>query len=331
MHPIRRILPSMTLLGLIALVGVAGYVLIEGWSLLESVYMVVITLFTIGFEEVHRLSPVGRILTIGLIVTGVGTAVYAAGQAVEIIVQGEILGYRRKKRMARQVSAMSSHLVVCGFGRVGHQVAEALDAAKAEYVVIDAKPETAVELETRNVPNIIGDATSDDILMGAGIQRARGLIACSDSDVANVYVTLSARALNPRLYIVARAGLPDTEKKLLMAGANRVISPYLIAGRRMAALATLPVASDFLDMVTHGGQVEFSLFEIPIPQDSRLVDQSLASADIRGTSGALVLAIRKVDGSFDLQARSSSVIGAGDILIVLGTPEQIRRLETMVH
>ena len=172
--------------------------------------------------------------------------------------------------------------------------------------------------------------TSDDALQRAGIQRARGLVACSDSDTSNVYVTLSARALNPELFIVARAGLRDTEKKLLMAGANRVISPYSIAGQRMAVMAASPVTSDFLDLVTHGGQIEFSLHEIQIPASSPLPSKSLGEADIRGTTGMTVLAIRRADGSFDLQPNPSSRIGTGDILVAIGTVEQAGRLQKLV-
>ena len=330
MHPLRRLLPALALLTIITAIGIAGYVVIEGWTLTEAAYMLVITLFTIGYEEVHPLSTTGMYLTMLVIVTGVGTSIYLAGQAVEIIVEGEMFGYQRKKRMAREISGMKDHYIICGYGRVGHQVAEAFEQSKVRYVVIDAKPETKDELEPRGIPNIIGDATSDDTLMEAGIQRARCLIACSDSDVANVYVTLSARALSPPLYIVARAGVRDTEKKLMMAGANRVISPYFIAGRRMAAMATRPVTSDFLDLVSHGGQVEFSLHEIAVPPGSSLTSKTLAEADIRGETGTTILAIRRVDGSFDLQPSSSSRVADHDILVVLGTSGQIDKLEKLV-
>jgi voltage-gated potassium channel len=181
------------------------------------------------------------------------------------------------------------------------------------------------------VLSIIGDATYDDTLTKAGILRAKGLVACSDSDVANVYVTLSARALNSALYIVARAGLKDTEKKLRMAGADRVLSPYYISGLRMAALAVRPVTSDFLDLVTHGGQVDFRLYEIAIPDKSPLDGRSLEEVDIRGQSGSTVLAMRKTDGSFDLQPKASSKISKGDVLVVLGTQEQFESLEKMVE
>jgi voltage-gated potassium channel len=330
MHPLHRLLPALMVLAIITVIGIAGYVVIEGWTPTEAAYMLVITLFTIGFKEVRPLSENGMYLTMLIIITGVGTAIYIAGKAVEIIVEGEMFGYQRKKRMTKEISSMKDHYIICGYGRVGHQVAEAFEASKVRYVVIDAKPETAEELESHGIPNIIGDATSDETLIKAGIHRARSLIACSDSDVANVYVTLSARALNPTLYIVARAGLRDTEKKLLMAGANRVISPYFIAGRRMAAMAARPVTSDFLDLVTHGGQVEFSLHEIVVPPGSRLASKTLAEADVRGTTGATVLAMRRADGSFNLQPSSASRLTENDILVVLGTPEQIDKLEKLI-
>jgi len=233
--------------------------------------------------------------------------------------------------MDNKISQMKQHYIICGFGRVGHQVAQVFENSDIPFVVIDSKKETVDELELKHVPIIIGDATSDSILLEAGIKSAKGLIACSDSDVANVYVTLSARVLNPELSIVARAGLKDTEKKLLMAGANRVISPYFISGIRMAALAIQPVASDFLDLVTHGGQVDFSLYEMTIPEKSTLVNKTVGEADIRGTSGALILAIRKSNGSFDLQPKPTSRIEKDDVLVVIGTQEQFESLEKVVH
>jgi voltage-gated potassium channel len=232
--------------------------------------------------------------------------------------------------MDKKIREMKNHYIICGFGRVGHNVAQVFESSRIPYVVIDSKKETLDELEIKNVPSIIGDATSDDILLEAGIQSARGLIACSDSDVANVYVTLSARALKPDLNIVARAGFKDTEKKLLMAGANRVISPYFISGVRMAALVTRPVASDFLDLMTHAGQIDFSLYEIAIPENSPLVHKTVGEAAVRNFSGALILAIKKADGTFDLHPTAASKMQKNDILVVIGTQEQFEKLEQMV-
>jgi voltage-gated potassium channel len=330
-HPFRRLFPAIIFLAAIAVIGVLGYALIEKWSLLDSVYMVVTTLFTVGFGEVHPLSPAGKIFTMFIIVGGVGSAIYAAGQVVEIIVAGEMTGYRKRRSMDRKIREMTDHYIICGFGRVGHQVAQVFLTRQVPFVVIDPKKESLDELEAKGVPVLIGDATDDAVLMAAGIDCARGLIACSDSDVANVYITLSARQLNVSLNIVARAGLKETEKKLTMAGANRVISPYFLSGVRMAAMATQPVAVDFLDLVTHGGVVDFRLFQIGIPTGSPLGGKTIAEADIRNTSGALVLAIRKSDGSFDLHPKETSKIDANDVLVVLGTQEQFDSLEKMIR
>ncbi len=330
-HPFRKLLPATIFLMGVILIGILGYEFIEKWNLLESTYMVITTLFTVGFQEVRPLSSAGKIFTMFIIVAGVGSAVYIAGQGVETIVEGEMSGYRKRKRMDKKISQMTRHYIICGFGRVGHQVAQVFDKSQVPYVVIDSKKETLDEPERQNAPIIIGDATSDHILIEAGIRSAKGLIACSDSDVANVYVTLSARVLNPGLNIVARAGFKDTEKKLIMAGANRVISPYFISGIRMAGLAIRPVASDFLDLVTHGGQVDFSLYEMPIPENSPLLHKSIAEADVRGTAGALILAIRKNDGSFDLQPKANSIIEKNDVLVVIGTQEQFDSLDRIVN
>lgn len=321
----------MVFLAIIAVIGVLGYRFIEKWTFLDSVYMTVITLFTVGFKEVSPLSPAGKIFTIFIIVAGVGSAIYAAGQVVEIIVAGEMMGYRKRRNMERKIREMKGHHIVCGFGRVGHQVAQAFEEWRVPFVVIDPKKESLDELDARGIPVLIGDATDDAVLTAARIGDAKGLIACSDSDVANVYITLSARQLNPGLNIVARAGLKDTEKKLTMAGANKVISPYFISGVRMAAMATRPVATDFLDLVSHSGLVDFSLFQITIPTGSPLSGKSIAEADVRNTSGALVLAIRKADGSFDLQPKDTSTIDTNDVLVVLGTQEQFASLQKIVE
>lgn len=321
----------MIFLAVIIVFGILGYVLIKKWSLLDAVYMVITTLFTVGFQEVRPLSSAGKIFTMFIIVGGVGSAIYAAGQVVEIIVEGEMTGYRKRRRMDKTIREMKDHYIICGFGRVGHQVAQVFETSRVPFVVIDSKKETFDELEEKGFPILIGDATDDNVLTAAGILCAKGLVACSDSDVANVYVTLSARVLNPKLNIVARAAFKDTEKKLIMAGANRVISPYFISGVRMAALATRPVTIDFLDLVTHGGLVDFSLFQVTIREGSPLVHKSIGEADIRKTSGALVLAIRKADGSFDLQPNATSKIEKDDVMVVIGTQEQFDLLQKMVQ
>ena len=331
MNPFRRLLPALIMLFVVVIVGTIGYRLIESWSFLDSLYMVIITLFTVGFQEVHALSPLGKLFTIVIIVAGVGVAVYAGTQLVEIIIEGEILGYSRRRKMDKKIKDMKNHYIICGYGRTGHQVGAEFDAARVPYVVVDRKQGIEEQLGPRNIPYIVGDITSDENLIKAGIKAARGLITTADSDVANLYVTLSARVLNPNLYIVARASEIETENKLVMAGANRVIAPYYISGKRMAALATRPVTSDFLDMVMHGQSLEFSLNEVTIPDNSPLINKTISEAEIRHKSGALVLAIRRADGTFDLQPDSSSPIAKGDTFVVIGTQEQAVELDKMLH
>ncbi len=331
MNPFKRLAPILIILLVVVVTGTIGYQLIEGWSFLDSIYMVIITLFTVGFQEVHSLSQFGRVFTMFIIVVGVGTAVYAGSLLVEIIVEGEILGYGRRRKMEKIINEMKDHYIICGFGRTGHQVAEEFDAARVPYVVVDRKQKTEEELGAKGIPYIIGDIINDNNLVEAGIKTAKGLISAADSDVANVFVTLSARALNPELYIVARASEIEAENKLKMAGANRVILPYYISGKRIAAYATRPVTSDFLDMVMHGESLEFSLSEITVPDTSSLLNKTLSEAKIREKSGALVIAIRKVDGSFNLQPQSSSTIEKRDIFVVIGTQEQVGLLDNMLR
>jgi len=236
-NPLRRLLIPALLLLVVIFFGVAGYMRIEGWDLLDSLYMVVITMTTVGFMEVHPLNDVGRLLTIVVILAGAGTLAYCLGQLIEMMVEGQVVGYRRRRKMEKAIAEMKEHFIICGFGRVGHQIASEFIEAKVPFVVIDNKPEVTQELEPQGIPHLVGDITADAILKEAGIMRAKGLIASADSDTANVFVTLSARVLNPNLYIVARSGSIDAEEKLRKAGANRVISPYFTAGKHMAEIA----------------------------------------------------------------------------------------------
>ncbi|KAF0135329.1 MAG: TrkA-N domain-containing protein [Candidatus Saganbacteria bacterium] len=330
MNPLKRlILPVLLLIALIA-AGVSGYVFIEGWPVLDAIYMVVITLSTVGFREVHALNAAGKLLTMGIIICGVGTAVYLLGQIIEIIVEGEIAGFRRKKDMDKIISERKDHYIICGYGRVGHQVAHELLSEGKTFVVIDNKPETAVELNGSKIPHIIGDITSDEKLEEAGISSAIGLIACADSDISNVFVTLSARALNPKLFIVARASQKETQEKLKKAGADRVISPYFIAGRRMAAMAVKPVAVDFFDTIMHSEHLELDMGEFCIKETSKLANKSLSESEIRQVSGAYILSIRKSTGNFVLQPLANTILEAGDIIVAIGMPKQLELLGKMV-
>lgn len=330
MNPLRRLALPLIFLTITILIGVLGYEFLEGLSFVDSLYMVVITLSTVGLGSIHPLSEAGKLLTMLLIVSGVGTMAYTAGRVVEIIMEGQIVGFRRRQAMEKRIADLKNHYIICGYGRVGHQVSDDLEAERIPYVIIDSRPEIADELATEDIPFLIGDIASDAILEKAGIKRAKGVIASADSDAANVFVTLSARELNPKIYIVARSASKDSESKLKKAGANQVITPYLIAGRRMAAMVQKPIAMDYLDTVMHSEHLHIALREFDVDNKSNLIGRTLAETEIRQKSGATVLAIRSNDGSFNLQPAGSSKIQSEDTLITIGTQEQLDLLEKMV-
>ncbi|MCX5750070.1 MAG: NAD-binding protein [Candidatus Saganbacteria bacterium] len=329
MNPLRRLFLPLGLLFLLMVFGVLGYVFIEKAPFLDALYMVVITLSTVGFREVVPLNSLGKILTMILILCGVGTMIYTLGQLGEMIMEGQLIGFRRRKRMEKQISDLKDHYIICGFGRVGHQAAEAFKRDGIPYVVIDSKEDTEQELEPRGIPYIVGEINSDENLEKAGIKRAKGLIACADSDASNVFVTITARVLNPNILVIARASSLESRNILKKAGANQVVSPYVISGRRMAALAVRPVSVEFLDTFIHGGDIDLEIEEFNVDGNSKLTGKSLKDLDIRGKTGATILAVKRKSGKFDLQPSGATTVEEGDILVGLGTEEQLKLLEGM--
>ncbi len=329
-NPLGRLIIPFVLLFMILGIGVTGYQLIEKKSFVHALFMTFSTLSTEGFSEAQPLTDVGKMFSIFLIICGVSTMAYAIGQFGEIIVEGQIFGYRRRKRMEKVIANMKNHYIVCGYGRVGHQVVADLDAEKIPYVIIDSKQETALELEPKGIPHFIGSAASDDLLRKAGIDRAKVVMACADSDAENVFITLSAKSVNPKVFVVARAAYANTEPKLKMAGADRVISPYFIAGRRMAAMALRPIAIDYLDMVMHSEHLELSLHEFTLEKGSKVIGKTIAETNLRQQSGATILAIRKFDGGFNIQPMGTTLIEEGDVMITLGTKDQLELMSKMV-
>jgi voltage-gated potassium channel len=324
--PFKRIIPPLIILVIIITAATLAFTLIEHWRLLDALYMITITLATVGYKEVHELNDFGRIITMALIIFGVGTVGYTVGQLIEMTVNGEIIDYRRRRNMEKRMKEMKSHYIICGYGRVGHQITKEFDSEKIPYVIIDSKPETANELEVRDIPFIIGDMSQDELLKLAGIDRAKGLIACADSDTANVFVTLSARVLNPKIFIIARSANPSTDAKLLKAGANRVISPYFIAGNRMASMALRPIAVDFLDTVMHSENVELALEEYSICDPSKLAGKTLAELEVRQKTGATILAVKHPTGKFNFQPVAKTKLENGDVIVALGTSDQLKAM-----
>jgi voltage-gated potassium channel len=307
-------------------VGIVGYVLIEGWSFLDSTYMTVITLSTVGFGEVRPLSQAGQVFTILLVVAGVGALAYSFGRFVDLLVAGHIRGLWEAGLMQRRIDRMESHHIVAGLGRVGSEVAITLEREGAPFVIVDCDLEAIEPAAEAGWAYVEGDATEEETLRLAGIGRARSLVTTLDTDADNLYVTLTGRTLNPDLVIVARSTHVSTEEKLRRAGADRVITPNVIGGRRMAAMVLNPIVTDYLDLVSHSGGIEFQLEELEVSAGAPLAGQSIAGARIRDTIGVLVLALRSADGSMNTNPSSDTVFEPGDHIVALGTQDQLGRL-----
>ncbi|MCB9139639.1 MAG: potassium channel protein [Caldilineaceae bacterium] len=322
----RRILTILLMLVALMGLGSAGYMLIEGWPLLDALFMTVITLSTVGYGQVHPLSITGEYFTIFLIVLGVGGAAYTFSAFTNYIVAGELQGVLRKRRMVRRIQRMRDHYIICGYGRVGRQVTEGLAESGCEIVVIDLDEALTTELEEQEISFISGSATDDNVLQEAGIFRARGLCSCLPSDSNNVFVVLSARALNPEMKIIARSNSLESMPKLRIAGADQVMNPYLITGRRMAAELTAPTVVEFLDVMTRRGDLELRIEEIVVRKGSALDGNTIAGGRVRSDTGVNVLAARHQGGAVETNPDPNFIFYADDVLICLGTPDQLARL-----
>jgi voltage-gated potassium channel len=317
----RRLRVALLVLAGIMIVGTIGY-LILGFPLLDAAYQAVTTLTTVGFREVHPLSDAGKIFTIFLILFGVGTALYALGVLIQTLVEGDLRGVFGRKRMDRKIAEMHDHVIVCGWGRVGHAIVKEIGAS-APVVILDLDAE---RLADSPHPWLAGDVSEDAVLLSAGIMRARALVAALDTDAGNLFVTLSARALRPDLFIVARVRVEDSVEKLVRAGANRVVNPQSIGGSRMAAFVLQPHVTEFLDVVMHDRDIEFRLEEVTVPAGSVVAGRTLRDAQIRDLTGALVLALRNLEGEFVSNPAPEQMIAAGDVLIAIGTPAELSAL-----
>lgn len=328
---IRRALGIVLVILAVIAAGTSGYMLIEGWGLSDALYMTVITISTVGFTEVEEVEGLGRVWTMLLILSGIGTFAYATGSLVELAVEGTVRGYFGRRRMRREINRMNNHHILCGYGRVGREVAETLAAEGISFLIVDRNEATVEECLEDGYIALVGDGSDDEVLEAAGTRRARGLIAAVANDADNVFITLSARKMNPNLHIAARYNADESAGKLRMAGADRTLSPHAIGGRRLASLATHPSVADFLDVVSGKGEVEFRLEEFVVPEDSPLAGRTLGEIKVSKTTGTRVLAIRDKSGSFNTNPTGGNGISPGDTLIVLGTPEQLAGLERLLE
>lgn len=307
--------------------GTAGYTLLEGWSVLDSTYMTLITLSTVGFKEVHNMSEGGRIFTLVLVVGGIGTFAYAGPKLVSYFIEGEIRDVFQAKRRSKMIKRLQRHHIVCGCGRVGGEVVHELHKTGVPVVAVDQNPEALRdEVEELGVPFVVGNAAESSVLEQTNLQNAASLVTCLPNDADNVYICLAVRALRKDLPIIARANSKEAEEHLRKAGADRVISPYALSGHRMALLCVRPAVTRFLDTISE----DFKFEEILVPDNSPIVGKALKDSGIRQVAKAIVVAIQPSSGAMQANPGPEATISSGDMLILLGSAEQLEKVEALV-
>jgi len=324
----RRIAYALAALATVLGIGTVGYRWSLGETWLQSFYRSVVTSALVGLDTVPR-NDSARLLSIFMVLAGVTIFAFVASTVVEGIARGVLTGEWAEQRRRRAIEKLRDHYIICGYGRVGQQIGEEFRAAGAVYVVVDFHDEALAEARARKDYFIEGDGTDEDDLSAAGLAHARGLVASSDSDADNVYITLSARAARPDLLVVARASNADAAKKLQIAGAERVVQPYSAAGRVMANLMLKPQVTAFVDVVTSAAGTDLRFEELEVPPDWAPTGRTIGELRIRGHTGAVIVAVRKRDGHFETTPDPDLPLEAGDVMIAAGTDEELRALDEL--
>ncbi|MBW1796360.1 MAG: potassium channel protein [Deltaproteobacteria bacterium] len=311
--------------------GTIGYMVIEGWSFTDAVYMTIITLSTVGYGEVQRLSPTGRIFTIVVIILGVGFVFYLAGSIIQFMVEGRIREILGRRKLEKKIRGQKGHYIICGYGRVGSSIYEALGSKPIGIVVIERDPARVAKLNERNILHVAGEATDEENLIRANVQQARGLIAALKTDSDNVYVILSARQLNSDLFIMARSGEERSERKLIAAGADKVVCPYSMGAHRMAQTILRPTVTDFLELTLMDTTRDIQMEEMPVYPSSKLIDVALQDSGIRKELDLIIVAVKKAPGDMLFNPSSQTRLEAGDTVIAIGEKQNLERLETLLN
>ena len=318
---------AVLLVVLVLVAGTIGYMVVEGWSAWDALYMTVTTVTTVGFREVHPLSWRGQAFTVVLIIGGVSTVLYTLSLLAAGLVEGRVGRRFEQRRRERMIDALTNHFILCGAGRIGLIIADEFRRQQVPFVVIDRDPDAVQEVIARGDLAVEADASREDILQKLGIDRARGLIAALGTDAENVYAILTARGLRGDLFIVARADSDDAGRKLLRAGADRFISPYQIGATQMAQTALRPAVVDFVQLATSSENLELTMEQVKIAPESALGGRSIVEANLRQQFGVIVVGIQRCDGRMEFNPEPDTIMHAGDHLIVIGRPEQLKDLE----
>ena len=327
----KELIGGAVALGGVFCIGTLWYSLIEGWPILDAAYMTVFTLATVGYGEIHPLGSRGRLFTIYLILMGVVTIGYIVNRFTEALIQGYFQEGAKLRQQKRLIDSLTGHYILCGFGRIGRQIALEFKAESIFFIIIDSNVDSIQEAFLLGYTAVQGDATLDDTLLSVGLEKAVCIIAALPSDAENLYVILSAKTLNPSIRAIARATTEEAVQKLQRGGADAVISPYITGGKRMAAAALRPQVMDFVDGILTGTDRSFYMEEFLIDPDScPYSGQTIRDAKLRAQSGALVLAIRRQDGNLIAGPTADTIITGGDMLICMGTAEQLRELNKIL-
>jgi voltage-gated potassium channel len=317
---------SLMLFGGIIALGTVGYATVDHMPLYDAFYMTIITISTVGFSEIRPLSPAGRALTIVIIVTGISLGTYTLGLIVRIFVEGELQFYLGRRKLRKHISDLKHHYIVCGFGRIGRIVCEELAAARIPFVVIEQDPNKSDAMEKNGYLYLNLDATTEEALRQAGIMAAKGVVTAVRSDANNVFITLTAKDLRPDIFVLSRTSDTSNEKKLLRAGASRVVAPYQIGGRRMAQVLKSPTVIDFIDTALMNTSLDLAIEEALISPDSEYAGSSLVESNIRRDFGIIMVAIKKASGAMVFNPLPTEKLVGGDVAVVIGKREELERL-----
>ncbi len=314
---------TLAFLFFILLFGTIGFSLIEKWNVFDSLYMTVITIFTVGYKEVQPLSIPGRIFTIIIIFSGAGTVFYLGASVVEGFIENQLI---KGKKMEKRIQKLHDHYIICGYGRMGNVICKDLAAQSIPFIIMENNPKKIATIEDEGHIYFDGDVTDDKCLKKAGVERAKGLVTVLSSDADNVFVTLTARNLNPNIFIVASSNTRGTVPKLLRAGANKVINPFLTAGKHMSQLLLKPVVVDFIEVVSQDASLDLRMEEVNIEEGSSLAGVKLRDSQLRTQLNIIIVAIKKKDGRMVFNPSSETEIASDDILISLGSKEDLQKL-----
>ena len=317
---------AVILLIAIVLTGTVGYMVIEGWSAWDSLYMTIISLTTVGYREVHPMSRAGEAFTMFVLVGGVGTVLYSFTLIGARVIEGTLHNPWERRRITYMLDQLESHFIVCGYGRIGSIIVDEFKRQRVPHVVIERDPVRLRTLHDAGHLVVEGDASSEEVLQKAGVARARGLIAAVSTDAENVYTILSARLMQPTLYIIGRAESDESARKIKRAGADRVISPYQIGGLHMAQLALRPAVVEFVQLATNSEFLELSMEQIEVRADGPLVGQSIVGANLRQDFGVIVVGIRRASGRMEFNPAPDARMEAGDHLVLLGPNDRLGQL-----